>query len=134
MIFCLNLNDIKVFFSLYFHRALLEDHDDDDSDDNLLDDHTFVDMNDTTYKTNAKINRLRTDVVGVVEDMKVYIEKTVDRGTRRQRFYLSLTVGLSFLVLLCKLNILLEKIKNHLINIKLYYGQKYLFCWYQSTD
>lgn len=60
--------------------ALLEDAD--DNDDMLLDDHTVVDMKTITNSSaDNKISRLKSQVAGVVEDMKINIDKVVDRGT-----------------------------------------------------
>jgi len=56
-------------------KALLND---DENDDNLLDDHSIVDM---SKINNNKIDRLNNQVNDVIDGMKTNIEKVVDRGS-----------------------------------------------------
>ena len=52
-----------------------------EDDDHLLDDHTVVNIDKITNNSNSKISNLRNQVNGVVDDMKINIEKVVERGS-----------------------------------------------------
>lgn len=61
---------------------------DTETDDNLLDNHTIINLNsnatssklNTIKKTDGKLGRLQNQVEDVVDTMKINIEKVVDRG------------------------------------------------------
>ena len=52
----------------------------DEDDDNLLDNHTIVNLDKISSHPNTKINRIQKQVDDVLDGMKINIEKVVDRG------------------------------------------------------
>lgn len=54
---------------------------DEEDDDHLLEDHTVVNIDKITNNSSSKINKLRNQVNEVVDDMKINIERVVERGS-----------------------------------------------------